>query len=88
MEKKVLLAGTCPICGGNDLNYDERPIFNGDNMMWSFECCDCNAYGYEEHSLVFQGTMISGNSEYGSTNTFDTYYNAGSEIDAKKGGDK
>jgi predicted nucleic-acid-binding Zn-ribbon protein len=81
-NNKLVVSGVCPKCGAEDLHYDNRREI--DNLqMWDFTCRQCGAEGYEEYTVKFLGTMVSG----GFAN--DTYYDEGAEVDepaTKKGG--
>ena len=70
-------AGVCPMCGGMDLMYGPQPRYYENLQNWDFRCMDCNAEGYEEHILTYQGTMVGGDKN-------DTYYEEGSEIEVKQ----
>lgn len=76
--KKTLQAGMCPICGGNDLHYDDKPFFFGDTMRWNYECRDCHAYGLEINKITHQSTTVM------NEDTTETYFESGSEIVVKK----
>lgn len=72
--KHVVTSGVCPVCGSKWLVYDDGPHYFDNIQRWNFKCADCHAYGYEEHILTYQGTMISGGKNP------DTYYEEGSEV--------
>jgi hypothetical protein len=66
------------MCGNSDLMYSPKPRYYDNLQAWDFRCMDCNAEGYEEHILTYQGTMVGG----GTKN--DTYYEEGAEIEVKQ----
>lgn len=75
-EIKQHKAGLCPVCGSEWLVYDDEPFYYDNIQKWNFECADCHSYGYEEHQLVFLGTLIS-------KPACDEYYDEGCEVEVK-----
>ena len=55
-KKKVIISksGHCPHCGSNSLKYDDHE-FNGDSVIFNYECEKCNFLGYEEYTCQFVG---------------------------------
>jgi hypothetical protein len=50
----ISAAGVCPKCASKDLNYDDYE-FNGDSVIFNYECKKCGFLGYEEHTCSFIG---------------------------------
>jgi hypothetical protein len=71
--KKTMLAGMCPICGKQDLDYN-GPEFNGESVIFNFTCQDCNNTGYEESHLTYIGTVINDEKQG------EVYYDADTEV--------
>lgn len=55
-KKKVIVSksGHCPKCGSNNLNYDNHE-FNGDSVLFNYECKKCKFLGFEEYTCNFIG---------------------------------
>jgi ssDNA-binding Zn-finger/Zn-ribbon topoisomerase 1 len=55
-KKKIVISkiGHCPKCGSNNLKYDDHE-FNGDSVIFNYECKKCNFLGYEEYTCNFIG---------------------------------
>ena len=55
-NKKVVIckSGHCPKCGSNDLKYDNHE-FNGESVIFNYDCKKCGFLGYEEYSCEFIG---------------------------------
>jgi hypothetical protein len=54
---KKVEVGTCPSCGGDDLNYDNSD-FDGELVMYHYTCNQCGIEGSEYFSLKFEGHNI------------------------------
>ncbi len=72
-KKKVVISksGCCPKCGSNNLNFDDYE-FNGDSVIFTYECKKCSFLGYEEHTCQFIGHSDT----YG-----NQFWNEGDEVD-------
>ena len=55
-KKKVIISksGHCPKCGSKDLNYANHE-FNGESVIFNYDCKKCGFLGYEEYACNFIG---------------------------------
>lgn len=78
MKKHLILQGHCPICNGEDLEYDSDPEFNGDNVEFGFSCPDCGNTGREISVVSFCGFEVDDGE----------WYEELTEVETKKGKQK
>jgi len=56
MEKKIFCAGTCPICGHEDLDYN-MDILDAEALVYTFTCPNCGNFGEERYSVEYIETV-------------------------------
>ena len=56
-EKIRVEAGTCPCCGGTDLDYKGSNL-DGELYGYDWYCPDCKAEGVEWHRLQFSSHAV------------------------------
>lgn len=54
MEKKIREEGTCPYCGGNNIDWHGSELDN-EFMFYGATCCDCNRDFVEVFKLTYDG---------------------------------
>ena len=58
MTKHKHEAGTCPVCGAEDLDYGVLEI-QDESVGYPWECNGCGATGTEWYALEFDGHIVN-----------------------------
>lgn len=79
--KNMERAGFCPVCGSEDLNYEDQEFY-GDLFLYEWNCPNCEAFGIENYKLTFIGHTVNFDPTRDADDAVDVYTEDADDIDA------